>query len=147
MKKVYLIMAGEYSDRCCAGWCATEEEARRVCAARNSAGGHGGDWYEVEECECLDGSVAVDVCAGWSYLFEFVRGADGWRKVWCGDAYLNSRHAPVVKEEQPVFDGWRSDAPCVHVRVWRKDEDAEAAQKAALDALYAYLAKKEGVQA
>jgi len=146
VKKVYLIMAGEYSDRRCAGWCSTEEEARRVCAARNSAGGHGGDWYEVEECECLDGSVAGDVRAGWTHRFEFVRGADGWRKRWGGYAYLNSRHAPVVKE-RPVFDGWRRDAWCVDVRVWRKDEDAEAAQKAALDALYAYLAKKEGVMA
>lgn len=147
MKRVYLIMVGEYSDRRCAGWCATEDEARRVCAARNSAGGRGSDWYEVEECECLDGSVAGDVCAGWSYPFEFVKGADGWRNRWGGDAYLNSRHAPVVVEEPPVvFDGW-SDAWCVRVRVWRKDEDAEAAQKAALDALYAYLAKKEGVMA
>ena len=147
MKKVYLIMVGEYSDRRCVGWCATEEEARRVCAARNSAIGNGGDWYEVEECESMDGSVAGDVCVGWSHRFEFVRGADGWRRRWVGDAYLNSRHAPVVVEERPVFDGWRSDTPCVHVRVWRKDEDEEAAQKAALDALYEYLAKKEGVMA
>lgn len=146
MKKVYLIMVGEYSDRSCVGWCATEEEARRVCAARNSAGGDGGDWYEVEECESLDGSVAGDVCAGWTHRFEFVRDADGWRRRWVGDAYLNNRHAPVVRERN-VFDGWRSDTPCVHVRVWRKDEDAEAARKAALDALYEYLAQKEGVMA
>ena len=146
MKTVYLIMVGEYSDRRCAGWCATEEDARRVCAARNSAIGDDCDWYEFNECECLDGSVAGDVCAGWSYLFEFVRDADGWRKRWGGCAYLNSRHAPVVKERS-VFDGWRSDTWCVHVRVWRKDDDAEAAQKAALDALYEYLAKKEGVKA
>ena len=146
MKKVYLIMVGEYSDRRCVGFCATEEEARRVCAAKNSAGGRGSDWYEVEECECLDGSVAGDVCAGWTYRFEFVRGADGWRRRWVGDAYLNGRHAPVVREMN-VFDGWRSDTPCVHVRVWRNDEDAEAARKSALDALYEYLAKKEGVKA
>lgn len=143
---MYLIMVGEYSDRHCVGWCATEEDARRVCAARNSAEGDGGDWYEFEGCECLDGSVAGDVCAGWSHLFEFVRGADGWRRRWGNCAYLNSRHAPVVKERL-VDHGWGSDTPCVRVRVWRKDEDAEAAQKAALDALYAYLAKKEGVKA
>jgi len=146
VKTVYLIMVGEYSDRRCAGWCATEEAAQRVCAARNSADWDGGDRYDVEECECLDGSVAGDVCAGWTHRFEFVRGADGWKKRWRGYAYLNSRHAPVVKEMN-VFDGWRSDEPCVYVRVWRKDEDAEAAQKAALDALYEYLAKKEGVKA
>lgn len=146
MKKVYLIMVGEYSDRRCVGWCSTEEEARRVCAARNSAGGDGGDWYEVEERACLDGSMADEVCAGWSHRFEFVRDADGWRKRWSGFAVLNGRHAPVVRERN-VFDGWRSDTPCVRVRVWRKDEDVAAAQKAALDALYEYLAQKEGVQA
>lgn len=143
MGKVYLVMVGEYSDRHCVGWCSTEEEARRVCAARNSAGWQDGDLYDIEECECLDGTVNGDVCVGWSRVFEFVKTEDGWRKRWNGCAYLNSRHAPVVDEDMYGFG--RNARSTVNVRVWRKDEDMAAAQKAALDALYAHLAKKEGV--
>lgn len=142
MGKVYLVMVGEYSDRQCEGWCSTEEEARRICAANNSAGGQGGDLYDIEECECLDGTVDGDVCVGWSRVFEFVKTEDGWMKRWNGYAYLNSRHAPVVDEK--VYRFRRNARSTVNVRVWRKDEDVAAAQKAALDALYEYLAQKEG---
>lgn len=142
MEKVYLIMVGEYSDRHCEGWCSSEAEAQRVCAARNSAV-RGSDLYDVKECECLDGSVAGDVCVGWSRVFEFVRCEDGWKKRWNGYAYLNTRHAPVIKESAHGFG--RNARTEVEVRVWRKDEDRKAAEKAALDALYEYLAKEEGV--
>lgn len=144
MKKIYLIESGEYSDRDWAGWCSTEEEARRVVAARNRRKGYSVDEYRYVECECLDGTVEGDVNIGWTCLFEFCRTDDGWKRIRCGDMWIADRHAPRI-EEKAYVRGAFPQVTRAMVYVWQRDDDVRMAEKAALDALYEYVAKKEGI--
>jgi hypothetical protein len=144
MKKIYLIESGEYSDRDWDGWCSTEEEARRVVAVRNRRNGYSVDEYRYVECECLDGTVEGDVHVGWTGLFEFCRTDDGWKRSGYFNMWIADRHAPRIEETAHV----RGPFPQVTratVYVWQRDNDVRRAERAALDALYAYLAKREGV--
>lgn len=141
MNNVWLVMVGEYSDRCCVGWCSTEEEARKVCAVRNW---RGGNLFDYEVCGCLDRTVAGNVCAGWTREFEFCRDDDGWKVRYCSEPWLLVRHAPYIGEMEKS-PGASPRLTQVRVRVWQRDDDVDRAKKAALDALYAYVAKKEGV--
>lgn len=144
MKKIYLIESGEYSDRDWDGWCSTEEEARRVVAVRNRRKGYSVDEYRYVECECLDGTVEGDVHVGWTGLFEFRRTDDGWKRIGYGDMWIADRNAPKI-EEKAHSKGLFEEVTMARVYVWQRDDDMHRAEKAALDALYAYVAKKEGV--
>ena len=145
MKKVYLVVSGWYSDLDWAGWCSTEEEARRVVAVKNRRGSCSTDEFRYEACECLDGTVEGDVCAGWSRLFDFYRVYGGWKVRYCSDPWVAERHAPNIIETGRSKGKAVQQVTRAEVRVWQKEDDKDRAEKAALDALYEYVAKKEGV--
>ena len=129
MSEMYLIMTGEYSDRRCMGYCTTEDEARRYCAVKNSAGGY--DEYDYEAAECLDGKVCGDSEAGVTVKVSFRWWGGEWRMDRVYHLYLDLRHPPRV----------RRGIGEIVVDVWMREYDTERARKAAQDALYEHLAQ------
>ena len=136
MKKVYLIMVGEYSDRHCVGFCTTEQEAVRICAIKNGFQRSNmcyGD-YEYEEVECLDGRIAGDVETGYSFCVSFAPVDGGWHMYHCDGGVVSVEHRPYFYERR---DGR------ISVTVWTKDDDEDKAKKIAQDSLYTWLSERE----
>lgn len=137
MKKVYLIMVGEYSDRHCVGFCTTEEEAIRYCAAKNGnmLDRTYGDRYEYEEQKCLDGKLHWHVNIGYSFKNVFECNGGDWVRAYTSDGTPMVEHTPRVIE--------RNNPYRVFVLVWLKTDEQQKAIKIAQDELYKWIYERQ----
>ena len=128
MDKIFLIMAGEYSDRHCVGYCTTEEEAQKYCAVKNSTGSY--EDHDYEEAECLNGAVNGHIDLGVSV--DILLTSNGTVISVCDK--ICTRHKPIVQMKS---------SGRVSIRIWQKEYDRGRAVKVAQDSFYKWKAEKE----